>query len=70
MANWTHELCLNCYQILQPNRVPARLTGQPFRYTPCCLCGAITSDPILYRMSPDNCHQPNNHEKETTYDSD
>lgn len=48
--NWTHHICLACWQKTEGNRVPHRVL--PPVDVKCCICGQVTWDSIYVRRNP------------------
>jgi hypothetical protein len=60
MSDWTHTVCEECYQQLEPGREPVRVVV-PSKET-CCRCGETTDDGIYYRDNPKSYRHCNHEE--------
>lgn len=52
MSRWQHNICLLCWDHLNPGREPIRIKDPNDRT--CCYCGNVTLDGILVRENPDS----------------
>lgn len=49
MSNWTHSICMACWNQKYPNREPAVCTGELVET--CCFCEKITTEGIYIRYN-------------------
>jgi hypothetical protein len=50
MSGWTHTLCEDCWDLLEPGREAVRVKDPPIEL--CCRCGALVNSGIYYRFEP------------------
>lgn len=50
MSRWTHAVCDDCYEELEPGRTPTRMVEAELEV--CCSCGDLTASGIFYRADP------------------
>lgn len=49
-SGWTHAVCLACYGVIEPGRVPQIVVEAAPEA--CCRCDEIADPPIFYRAAP------------------
>ncbi len=50
MSNWTHNICILCYQKLYPGRTPVLVDNDEVER--CCFCGYMNTSGIYVRRDP------------------
>jgi len=63
MSNWTHAICVDCWNERNPNRQAVDIIDELAERETCCYCGNETTDGIYVRANPS---EPKfcNHDKE------
>jgi len=59
--NWTQPICLTCWGVRNPGRVPIGLTGRAIPET-CCDCGKDTREGVYIRLDPRSVAYPRGEE--------
>jgi hypothetical protein len=54
MSKWNHNICLTCWDQLNPTRTPHRLREQYAESEKCCYCGRLNRDGIYVRENPES----------------
>lgn len=52
MSQWTHPICVDCWFVRNPERVPVQIKEVTTEH--CCYCGQMTHAGIYMRDDPEN----------------
>ena len=50
-SKWTHSVCSQCYDVLDPYNFPTRMIEPPAES--CCVCGVEHKSGIYFRLNPE-----------------
>lgn len=51
---WNHNVCIDCWNLLNPNMEPFRLKAEHRTLEKCCLCASLHNSGIYIRHTPND----------------